>query len=130
MNRYLLDTGVALIAVDTPARLLPKARSAIEKGSCLLSVVSYWEVILKAMKGTLDVGDPREWWRETLEELALQPLPFRPAHIGEIFNLPAIHQDPFDRALIAQATVENLTLITADRAIPRYASDRFRTLPT
>jgi PIN domain nuclease of toxin-antitoxin system len=119
---------VALLAVDTPERLSRAARATIETGPCFLSVVSYWEVMLKAMKGSLDVGDPRQWWSETLDELELHMLPFRPAHIAALYQLPAIHQDPFDRALIAQATVEDLTLVTTDQVIPRYGSDRFRTL--
>jgi len=80
------------------------------------------------MKGKLDVGDPRLWWRETIEALALQPLLFRPEHIAEIHSLPAIHNDPFDRVLIAQAIAEDLTLITTDATISQYASSRFRVL--
>ncbi len=128
MSRYLLDKSVALLAMAAPDRLSSGARSAIEKGTCLLSTISYWEVMLKAMKGTLDVGDPRLWWSETLDELQLHVLPFRPEHISAIYQLPAIHQDPFDRALIGQAMAEDLTLITTDAVIPRYKTDRFRTL--
>jgi PIN domain nuclease of toxin-antitoxin system len=84
--------------------------------------------MLKAMKGTLDIGDPRLWWSETLDELQLHVLPSRPEHISAIYQLPAIHQDPFDRALIGQAMAEDLTLITTDAVIPRYKTDRFRTL--
>ncbi len=123
-----MDTNIALLAVGTPERLSAAARSTVEKGPCFISVVSYWEVILKAMKGSLDVGDPRQWWSETLDGLELRVLPLRPEHIAAIYHLPAIHQDPFDRALIAQAIVEGLTLLTTDGTIPRYESDRFRTL--
>jgi len=126
LNGYLLDTNVALLATATPERLTPKSRAAVRKGSASLSVISYWEVVVKAMKGALDVGDPREWWRETVDALGLQPLLFRPDHIAEIYNLPAIHQDPFDRALIAQAIVEGLTLVTTDTEIPKYRSERFQ----
>jgi len=126
LNGYLLDTNVALLATATPERLTPKSRAAVRKGSASLSVISYWEVVVKAMKGALDVGDPREWWRETVDALGLQPLLFRPDHIAEIYNLPPIHQDPFDRALIAQAIVEGLTLVTTDTEIPKYRSERFQ----
>ncbi|MDP2997727.1 MAG: type II toxin-antitoxin system VapC family toxin [Bryobacterales bacterium] len=78
-----------------------------------MSVIAYWEVMVKAMKGTLDVGDPRQWWGETLEALGLRPLLYRPEHIAVIYHLPPVHQDPFDRALIAQAMVEGLALVTA-----------------
>jgi len=53
---------------------------------------------------------------------------FRPEHASEISTLPSIHKNPFDRALIAQATVENLTFVTTDGEILKYASDRFHPL--
>jgi hypothetical protein len=52
---------------------------------------------------------------------------FRSEHVSEIHGLPPIHKDPFDRALIAQAMAENLTVAT-DVEIPKYTSERFRTL--
>jgi PIN domain nuclease of toxin-antitoxin system len=122
----LLDTSAALIALTEPDRLPAPAESAILRGNNFLSVVSFWEVLLKSMKGRLKVGDPRSWWREALEQLGATPLPLRPEHVAEIYTLPAIHKDPFDRALIAQAIVEDFELITTDRYIPRYASARLR----
>ena len=47
-------------------------------------------------------------------------------HVAEVYNLPAIHQDPFDRVLIAQAIVEDLTLVTTDEVIREYAGERLR----
>lgn len=128
MNGYLLDTGVALVAVDTPERLSRRARAAIEEGPAFLSVIAYWEVMLKAMKGMLDVGDPRQWWRETLDALALRPLAYRPEHIAALYDLPRFHEDPFDRALIAQAMVEDLALVTTDGAIRRYGCEGLRVI--
>ena len=128
MKGYLLDTSVAILAVDTPERLSTPVRAALDQGPRFLSVISYWEVVIKAMKGNLDVGDPRVWWQETIEALALLPVLFRPEHIAAVYPLPAIHQDPFDRALIAQAMVEELALLTADETISQYASQRLRVI--
>jgi PIN domain nuclease of toxin-antitoxin system len=128
MTACLLDTSVALLGLASPERLSLRARRGIETGPAYLSVISYWEVLLKTMKGKLDVGDPRMWWTEALEKLAATPLPLRPDHISEIYGLKPIHQDPFDRALIAQATVENLALVTVDREIAKYASPRLRVI--
>jgi PIN domain nuclease of toxin-antitoxin system len=97
-------------------------------GPNFLSVVSYWEVILKSMKGSLDVGDPRAWWTDALEQLAATPLPLRPDHIAEVYTLPPLHKDPFDRVLVGQAAVEGLKLVTTDGEIPRYASARVKIL--
>ncbi|MBV8731394.1 MAG: type II toxin-antitoxin system VapC family toxin [Acidobacteriia bacterium] len=126
MSRYLLDTNFALVGLAEPQRIPASLRAAVDTGAVFLSVLSYWEVLLKSMKGKLVVGDPRLWWSDALDRLAATPLPLRPDHVDAIRDLPAIHQDPFDRALIAQATVEGLTLATLDRDIPKYASERFK----
>lgn len=120
----MLDTSAALIALTAPERLSRTVRAAVLAGPNVLSVVCYWEVLLKSMKGTLDVGDPRTWWHDALEQLAATPLVLRPDHISQVYDLKPIHKDPFDRMLIAQAMVEGLKLVTLDGAIRRYASSR------
>lgn len=125
---YLLDTNAALIALTNPAGLSRRVRKAMLTGPNLLSAIVYWEVLLKTMKGALDVGEPRTWWLDALDQLAATPLVLRPEHVSEVYMLPPIHKDPFDRILIAQATVEGLALLTTDGVTPRYASDRFRVI--
>jgi PIN domain nuclease of toxin-antitoxin system len=102
------------------------ARAATAAGPNFLSVVSYWEVMLKSMKGKLDVGDPRAWWFDALDQLAAAPLLLRPQHVAGVYALPPIHKDPFDRMLIAQATAEGMALVTNDGEIARYASKTLR----
>ncbi len=119
---YLLDTRAALWALESPEELGRSARNAISSGPNFLSVVSYWEVMLKSMKGKLDVGDPRLWWQEALEQLAATPLLLRPQHVSAVQGLAPIHKDPFDRVMIAQATVEGLVLVSSDAAVRKYAS--------
>jgi PIN domain nuclease of toxin-antitoxin system len=125
---YLLDTSAALIALAYPDRLSARVRKAILAGPNVLSAIVYWEVVLKSMKGALDVGDPRTWWIDALEQLAAIPLALRPEHITEVYALPPIHKDPFDRILIAQAGVEGLTLLTTDGEIPKYAGKGLRVI--
>jgi PIN domain nuclease of toxin-antitoxin system len=126
VNGYLLDTNAVLIALTDPGRLSARVRGAIRAGPNVLSAVVYWEVLLKSMKGLLEIGDPRTWWPDAVEQLMATPLVLRPEHVAEIYSLPPIHRDPFDRILIAQAAVESLSLVTTDREIPRYASKRLR----
>jgi len=128
LNGNLLDTNIVLLAMAAPGRLSTDAWAATDAGPNVISVISYWEVILKSAKGKLDVGDPRAWWQTALSDFAATVLPLRPAHVAGILGLPAIHQDPFDRALIAQATVEDLVLVTTDEKIALYASERFRVI--
>jgi PIN domain nuclease of toxin-antitoxin system len=111
-----------------PDRLSRAGRAAIKSGPNVLSVISYWEVMLKSAKGKLEVGDPRAWWEIALGDFAATVLPLWPVHVAGIYGLPAIHQDPFDRALIAQATVEDLVLLTTDESVAQYASDRLRVI--
>ena len=126
MSGYLLDTNALLLALTEPDALPSAVRTAILAGPNVLSVVSYWEVLLKHMKGNLNVGDPHTWWRDALEQLAATPLALRAEHVAGVYSLPPLHKDPFDRVLIAQATAEDLELVTTDGEIPRYASARFR----
>jgi PIN domain nuclease of toxin-antitoxin system len=111
---YLLDTNIVLIATNAPERLSRAARTAILRGPNVLSAIVFWEVTLNAAKGKLDVGDPRTWWKDALSALASTTLPLRPEHIAELHNISSYHSDPFDRALIAQATLESLALVTTD----------------
>lgn len=128
MSGNLLDTNAALIGLKEPDCLTDTVRRAILAGPNVLSVAVYWEVLLKSIKGKLDVGDPRQWWQDALKQLAATALPLRPEHIAEVYPMPPIHQDPFDRVLIAQAIVEELALVTTDQQFPRYGSDRFRVI--
>ena len=123
---YLLDTHTAIWALDTPELLSASARKAVLAGPNVLSVLSYWEVMLKSMKGALDVGDPRAWWLDALDQLAATPLHLRPQHVAGVYALPPVHKDPFDRMLIAQATAEGLALVSTDKEIARYASKSLR----
>ena len=60
------------MATSEPERLSAEAKAAILAGPAYLSVVSYWEVMIKSMKGLLEVGDLRLWFDETIETLSLQ----------------------------------------------------------
>ncbi len=126
MNGVLLDTNVILFASLRSQTLSPEVRRCIESGPLFVSTISYWEVVLKSMKRSLDVGDPRSWWSTALDDLAAIPMPLTPDHIAEIYNLPPLHGDPFDRALIAQATSAQLALATTDVQVARYSSERLR----
>lgn len=123
---YLLDTHTALFSMSQSKSLSAVAKAAVAAGPNFLSVLSYWEVMLKSMKGRLDVGDPRAWWLDALDQLAAMPLLLRPQHIAGVYVLPPIHKDPFDRMLIAQAATEGLALVTTNKEITRYASQALR----
>ena len=128
MRGYLLDTHAALWAIGKPSALSGPAHHAILSGPNFLSVMSYWEVAIKTMKGKLDLGDPRDWWVEALDKLIATPIMLRAEHVNALSKLPSIHQDPFDRMLIAQASAEGLALVTMDVKVARYASKSLKVI--
>ncbi len=119
----LLDTAPFLWALLEPARLSPAARRVLENRahSVMVSSASLWEVVVKAQKGQLPIDRPVSWLEAGLRALGADALPIRAAHIYFLAGLPPIHKDPFDRILVAQASVENWPLITSDAMIRRYA---------
>ncbi|MGH9604714.1 MAG: type II toxin-antitoxin system VapC family toxin [Terracidiphilus sp.] len=123
----LLDTHIAIFSLlDDPPSLSKRAKAAVASGPNYLSVVSFWEVAIKSMKGRIDVGDPRIWWAEALDKLVATPLMLRPEHVDALLKLPAFHKDPFDRMLIAQAIAEGFTLVSMDAQVAQYASSGLR----
>lgn len=117
--RILLDSHTLFWWMDDPSKLLPKAREAISDPSNLVfaSAASVWELGLKASKGKLRV--PLSF-AGLLRENGIETLPFTAEHALHSITLPAIHGDPFDRALIAQCRMESLTLATRDRMLASY----------
>lgn len=89
-------------------------------GPLVLSVVSYWEVVIKAQKGMIKVADPVNWWSRATETLGGDILAIRTAHISVLAGLPPLHGDPFDRMLVALAAAEGLALITSDEMLSAY----------
>lgn len=119
-SAYLLDTSTLIWALESPERLSSRARRAVEKGENVVSVASYWEVVVKTQKGLLAIPDLPSWWRRATDLIAARILPIRATHITALVALPALHKDPFDRILVAQAIAEGLELVTSDSAIRAY----------
>lgn len=122
--RALLDTQAFLWWITDDPRLSPRACRVIESGEnqLLLSAASGWEMAIKAQLGRLQL--PRDLERFIAEQLALnaiESLPIQMAHALHVYRLPEHHRDPFDRLLIAQAQLENLSIVTADAQITRYS---------
>ena len=119
-SAHLLDTSALLWALGDPKRLSAKARRLVETGENVVSVASYWEVVIKTQKGLLSISDLATWWRQATELVAARILHIRPTHVTALVALPMIHKDPFDRILIAQAKAEGLGLVTNDGSIGQY----------
>ncbi len=120
---YLLDTGVWLWSVGEPARIPHRVQDVIaDRGhDVFLSAVTSWEVAIKAASGKLRLPEPPDLYvPRRMASQGLRPLAVSHQHALAVFTLPAHHRDPFDRLLIAQAKVEDMTLITANRMFQQY----------
>jgi PIN domain nuclease of toxin-antitoxin system len=123
--RILLDTQALILAgqnrLPRPAARAYTARS----NEVYFSLVSLWEVGIKASLGKLKF--PRsitEYYDALVEEFALMPLFIQAVHIERAVNLPWHHRDPFDRLLIGQALEEGLAMIGGDSRFDSYGCRR------
>ena len=120
--KLLLDTHVLLWAAGEPARLSASARRLINDADNepLFSVASLWEIAIKRGLGRKDFQVDARLLRRGLLDNGYRELPIMSDHVVAVEDLPAIHKDPFDRLLVAQATVEGITLLTLDLVVARY----------
>jgi PIN domain nuclease of toxin-antitoxin system len=87
----------------------------------LLSVATTWELTIKSMAGRLRLPEaPALYFDGLVRDARFEVLPVEQRHVAALPDLPAIHDDPFDRMLIAQALVDDLDLVSGDEAIRRY----------
>lgn len=120
--KILLDTHLILWAAASPNELPTKTRQMIEEPSneLFFSAASLWEIAIKTslQKDNFQV-DARVLRRNLLDNNYLE-LPIASTHAVFIQSLPPLHKDPFDRILVAQATVEGITLFTSDTIVAQY----------
>jgi PIN domain nuclease of toxin-antitoxin system len=125
--RLLLDTHAFLWFVWDDPQLSAPARTAIESSGqeIFLSAASCWEVAIKISIAKLALVEPLEpYLLRHLQLNRIAPLPITITHTGRLAALPLHHRDPFDRMLIAQASVEGMQLVSADAAFDAYSITR------
>lgn len=122
--RLLLDTHVFLWWCADDRRLADAERAAIRDGvnEVFLSAASVWEMVIKQTVGRLQVPEAPS---AAVTKLGISPLPVTFEHAEAVVSMPALHRDPFDRLLVAQARVDGLTLVTRDPAIRAYPGIAF-----
>jgi PIN domain nuclease of toxin-antitoxin system len=117
--KYLLDTHVFIWSLNGDPHLTSRTREIIRntQNQVFISISSLWEIIIKASLNKLKFYTDLE---TILANLEFELLPIKVEHLLALLKLPFLHKDPFDRMLVAQAKVENCTLITDDQKIKRY----------
>lgn len=119
----LLDTHIALWAITDSPRLSPRARTLILSSTAVVwvSAASLWEIAIKHSLGRGDMPVSAEDALRYFRESGYRLLEIKPEHAVAVQDLPAHHQDPFDRMLVAQALAEPMRLMTHDPAVVRYS---------
>jgi PIN domain nuclease of toxin-antitoxin system len=121
-DRFLLDTHTFLWLATTPERVPPPVRETLETApTVLLASVSAWEIAIKFSLGKLPLPQsPQHWLPTRRRAMDIEATPFEERHALAVAELPDLHRDPFDRALVAVARTDGLTLVSADRKISGY----------
>jgi PIN domain nuclease of toxin-antitoxin system len=120
--RLLLDTHLLLWAAGKPGSLPADAQRLMKDAGneLIFSAASLWEIVIKRGLGRDDFQvDPRLFRRGLLDN-SYNELPIGSDHAVAVEGLPLLHKDPFDRILIAQATVEGILLLTVDPLVAQY----------
>lgn len=117
--KYILDTCVLLWALEDNESKLHSFKEIIldNRNIIFVSIASYWEIVIKESIGRIKVDNNIS---EAIVESGFTWLNIKTNHIDYIRNLPLIHNDLFDRLLIAQSRIENMKLLTADSKILKY----------
>ena len=118
----LLDTQLLLWAASAPKRIPGKLRTQLEdaKNIPVFSAASLWEVSVKNALGRRNFSVNVALLRRGLIDNGWDELPITGSHAIATGLLPTIHQDPFDRILLAQAEVEGFVMYTTDKTLTRY----------
>ena len=118
MTRLLLDTHVVLWWDDASSSLGREARRAIEDAAAVyVSAASEWELSIKAALGKVRV---RRTIKDATTAAGFELLTVSFEHAQAVRQLAPLHKDPFDRLLVATASVEGLTVVSADPSLARY----------
>lgn len=123
--RILLDTHVLLWAVGNSERLPNTTRKWLEdvNNEIFFSAASIWEIAIKASLGREDFRVDPSQVLEVMPETGFSELPIKAGHAAEVYRLPLIHTDPFDRLLVAQSRMEPMLLLTNDGLLVQYSDN-------
>jgi len=121
--RYLLDTHVLLWAASAPEKIPAGMRAALEdpENELVFSAASMWEIAIKNGLERPDFKVDMWFLRRCLHDNEYTEVPVTSEHAAFTQVLEKLHKDPFDRMLIAQACVDDLILVTADRLVAQYS---------
>jgi len=120
--KLLLDTHILLWAAGASDRLSADARQLLDdpRNELYFSAASLWEIAIKRGLGRHDFHVDARVLRRGLLDNGYSEIAITSEHAVFIDSLPMLHKDPFDRILVAQATVEGFILLTVDSLVAQY----------
>ena len=121
--KLLIDTQCWLWMNASPERLSDRTRTMLLESSTerILSVASIWEIGIKYHLGKLPLPlAPADYVPARLALTKTTPLSISGPHALRASSLPAIHRDPFDRMIVAQALVEGVSVLSSDAQLDAY----------
>lgn len=120
--QLLLDTHTFIWFISGDQALPQRALNAIKDtdNKCYISIASIWEIAIKFSLKKLELKSDFDNIIDFLAANDIEILPINFQHLQKVITLEFHHRDPFDRIIIAQGLVENLTIITKDENFPRY----------
>ena len=120
--KLLLDTHLLVWAIGVSKRLSAAADALMRDpaNELIFSAASIWELAIKSSRPRPDLQFDPPVLRRTLLDIGYQELSITGLHMLTIVRLPALHKDPFDRLLVAQAISEGILLLTSDPVVARY----------
>ncbi|MBV8724273.1 MAG: type II toxin-antitoxin system VapC family toxin [Candidatus Eremiobacteraeota bacterium] len=121
--RVLLDTRAFLWIAGDWKRVRPAARRVLANAQTLLflSAASIWELSIKAAIGRLELpAEPPVYVPRRISDFQIAIVDVTRDHALAVYALPAHHSDPFDRMIVAQAQLEDLTVATRDPIFRKY----------
>lgn len=128
--KILIDTHIFLWICRNEPRLPDKAIAFVEnidRNRFYLSDVSAWEAAIKYGQGRLHLPEaPERFFPDRVRRAGYTHLPIDLTHVTNVHGLPPIHRDPFDRLLVSQAKLEDMTLLSEDAVFDQYDVDTIR----
>ena len=122
-KRILLDTHIALWAVTGSRRSSHKSQQFIlDADEVHVSAATLWEIAIKHALGKGDMPVSSAQALQAFRDAGYALLAIKPEHAVRVADLPSIHNDPFDRLLLAQARFEPMTLMTSDCLVGQYGA--------
>ena len=123
--KVILDTQILLWFLDNSELLNIDIKNIIsdENNVIFLSIVSFWEIVIKLSIDKLKLDVPIERLFEEADRLNIKIVNIQKIHLLTLKNLPYYHKDPFDRLIISQAIAENIKIISADVLFEKYNVD-------